>query len=208
MGDSPHTADGTGTTSSPRMIRVAIVDDHHAVRLGLSAMLSAEHDMEPVGAATSVADTAPLLYRTDPDVVLVDYRLADGDGLTLCQAIKREARAPAVVLHSAFADETLCVAAILAGADGVVHKGAHGRELSEAIRAVAAGETWIPSIDQATIRAGGEMIHEEDLPILGMLVHGTPQDEVAKTLMMSVGELHHRLQRMLGALRIPNPRRQ
>lgn len=187
------------------MIRVAVVDDHHAVRLGLSAMLGAEPDMEAVGAATSVREAAPLLYRTAPDVVVVDYRLPDGDGLVLCQQIKLQAHAPAVLLHSAFADETLTIAAILAGADGVVHKGAPGRELAEAIRAVAVGATALPEIDHAVLRAGGEVLDAEDLPILGMLVHGTPQDEVARVLNLEAGELRDRLRRMLVALRGPAP---
>ena len=187
------------------MIRVAIVDDHHAVRLGLSAMLEAEPDMQPVGAATTMAEAAPLLYRTAPDVVVVDYRLPDGDGLALCEEIKRQPRAPYVVLHSAFADETLTVAAILAGADGVVHKGAPGRELAEAVRTVAAGRTCLPPVDHAIVRAGGEMLDPSDLPILGMLVHGTPRDEVARVMRMQPGELRERLQEMLLALRAPSP---
>lgn len=185
------------------MIRVAIVDDHHAVRLGLTAMLEAEPDMQPVGAATTVAETAPLLYRTAPDVVVVDYRLPDGDGLALCEEIKLQPHAPYVVLHSAFADETLTVAAILAGADGVVHKGAPGRELAEAIRTVAAGQTSLPPVDHAIIRAGGEMLDPADLPILGMLVHGAPHDEVARVMKMERRELRERLQNMLLALRAP-----
>jgi DNA-binding NarL/FixJ family response regulator len=205
MGESAHTARTAQGRDSTRMIRVAVVDDHHAVRLGLTAMLAGEPDMEPVGAATSVAETGSLLYRTAPDVVLLDYRLSDGDGLTLCQTIKRDVQAPAVILHSAFADETLVVAAILAGADGIVHKGAPGRELAEAIRAVAVGDTWIPPIDYTIVRAGGEVLDEEDLPILGMLVHGTPHDEVARTLNIPVPELRDRLRRMLDALRVPSP---
>lgn len=187
------------------MIRVAVVDDHHAVRLGLAAMLDAEPDMEPVGAATTVAEAAPLLYRTAPDVVVADYRLPDGDGLSLCQEIKLQPNAPRVVLHSAFADETLTVAAILAGADGVVHKGAAGRELAEAIRTVAAGGTSLPPVGDDIIRAGGEMLDPSDLPILGMLVHGAPREEVARVMRMQPAELRERLERMLLALRAPAP---
>src|SRR3712207_1808179 len=114
----------TGSRQAESMIRVAIVDDHHAVRLGLQVMLGAESDIDAVGAAAAAGELWPLLYRTAPDVVIVDYRLPDTDGLSLCQQIKGQAPAPAVVLHSAFADDALTVAALVAGADGVVHKGA------------------------------------------------------------------------------------
>ncbi|HVL97250.1 MAG TPA: response regulator transcription factor [Solirubrobacteraceae bacterium] len=183
------------------MIRIAVVDDHHAVRLGLEAMLTAEPDMEPVGAAATAAETWPLLYRTAPDVVLVDYRLPDLDGLTVCQRIKAAPPAPAVVLHSAFADDGLTVAALVAGADGVVHKGAPGRDLAEAIRTVAAGARSLPALDPELVRAGAEVLDGEDLPILGMLLHGTSRDEIARILHLDAPALQARLADMLGALR-------
>lgn len=186
------------------MIRVALVDDHHAVRLGLAAMISSEPGMTPVGAATSAGETAPLLYRTNPDVVVVDYRLPDGDGLSLCQSIKGQPHPPAVVLHSAFADGTLTLAAVLAGADGVVSKGAPGRELAEAIRAVAAGQTAMPEVDEEIVRSGAEMLDADDLPILDLLVHGTPRAEVARRLRLDGAALRARLRRMLDALRSPS----
>lgn len=194
------------TTRNHRsMIRIAIVDDHYAVRLGLKAMLSAEPDMEPVGTATTAADAWPLLYRTAPDVVVLDYRLPDVDGLTLCARIKGDAPAPAVVLHSAFADEVLIVAALIAGADGVVHKGAPGRELAEAIRSVAAGRTALPALDPELVRAGAEVIDAENLPILGMLAHGTPRDEIARVLNLDTHDLNSRLSGMLARLRAVRP---
>jgi two-component system response regulator DevR len=183
------------------MIRIAVVDDHHAVRLGLEAMLTAEPDMEPVGAATTAGELWPLLYRVAPDVVLVDYRLPDVDGLTLCRQIKHDPPAPGVVLHSAFADDALTIAALVAGADGVVHKGAPGRELAEAIRLIAAGQAALPPIDHDIIRAGAEALDPDDIPILGMLLHGTPRDEIAEVLGLPSRELQARLDRMLATLR-------
>lgn len=190
-----------------RMIRVAVVDDHHAIRLGLEAMLSTEPDLEPVGAAATAFELWPLLYRTAPDVVVLDYRLPDADGLTVCQQIKSAAPAPAVVLHSAFADDALSVAALLAGADGVVHKGAPGRELAEIIRTVVAGERALPPIDHDIVRAGAEVLDPEDLPVLGMLLHGTSREEIAQVLHVDLPELRTRSERMLAALRARAPAR-
>lgn len=70
------------------MIRVAIVDDHHAMRLGLHTALRSEPGIVPVGTASSGAQLAPMLYSTQPDVVLLDYNLPDADGLALCHRIK------------------------------------------------------------------------------------------------------------------------
>ena len=123
------------------MIRVAIADDHHAVRRGLHAAIRSEPGLVPVGAASDGGSLAPLLHSTDPDVLLLDYHLPDTDGLTLCRRIKADPPAPAVILYSGFADDSMTVPALVAGADGVVHKGVPARELFEAIRVVAGGGT-------------------------------------------------------------------
>ena len=120
------------------MIRVAVLDDHPAVRLGLHAALASEPGLVPVGSATSAAELPSLLYRTDPDVVLLDHHLPDADGLSLCQGLKARDPGRRVILYSAFADGAMTVPAVVAGADGLVHKGARPQELFEAIRHVAA----------------------------------------------------------------------
>ena len=91
------------------MIRVAIVDDHQAVRLGLHTALHSEPGLIPVGSAAGRADLEPLLYRTAPDVVLLDYYLDGEDGLTVCRRLKSAVPAPAVVLYSAYADPSMIV---------------------------------------------------------------------------------------------------
>ncbi len=186
------------------MIRVAVVDDHYAVRLGLNAALTAQPDMEPVGAVASAVELTPLLYRTAPDVVILDYRLPDEDGLSVCLRLKAEAVAPALLLHSAFADDWLTVPAILAGADGVLHKGATGMQLAEAIRTVAAGRPYLPPVSPDVLAASGETLTPEDRPILGMLIHGTPQHEIARTLRLEPAVLRARLAQMLAAVRNPS----
>lgn len=119
------------------VIRIVVVDDHYAVRLGLEAALDTQPDMVPGGAVGCVGDVAPLLYGTAPDVLIVDYRLPDEDGLSLCLRLRAGAGTPALLLHSGFADEWLSIATLIAGANGIVPKGANGFELAEAIRSGA-----------------------------------------------------------------------
>ena len=177
------------------------MDDHHAVRLGLHAALESEPDMEPVGEARSAGELAPLLYRTGPDVLVVDYRLPEEDGLTLSRRVKRDPPAPAIVLHSAFADDWITLPAILAGVDGIVHKGATGRELAEAIRTVAGGGTALPELLPEFLTGASEAVDPADRPILGMLVHRTSPPEVAQVLGISTSDLQQRIDRMIGRLR-------
>jgi DNA-binding NarL/FixJ family response regulator len=182
------------------MIRVAIVDDHHAVRLGLHTALRSEPGLVPVGTAANAAELAPLLYRTRPDIVLLDYNLPDVDGLTVCRDIKSAALAPGVILYSAFADGSMTIPAMLAGADGVLNKGVPARELFAAIRNVFGGGNALPPISPEQLHAASALLGEEELPILGMLVERTPTSEIADTLRLDRVALTRRIGRMLDQL--------
>ena len=182
------------------MIRVAIVDDHHVLRLGLDTAIRSEPGLVPAGAAASAAELAPMLYRNRPDVVLLDYNLPDTDGLTVCRDIKSQVPAPGVILYSAFADASMTVPAIVAGADGIVHKGVPARELFEAIREVARGGDALPAISSDLLEAASLTLDEEDLPILGMLIDRTQPHDIADTLRLELPVLRSRIGRMLGRL--------
>lgn len=182
------------------MIGVAIVDDHHAVRAGLHAVLTSEPGMAPVGAAASAAEVAPLLYRCRPQVVLLDFSLPDADGLTVCRDVKATVPDPAVIVYSAFADDAMTIPAIVAGADGILDKGVPARELFAAIRAVVAGGTARPPVTHDQLRAAGDMLDPEDVPVLSMLVDGTPPRAIAEALRIDEGTLHRRRGQMLRAL--------
>lgn len=185
------------------MIRVAIADDHPAVRLGLESALSSEPGLIPVGSAEQSEDVAPLLHRTGPDVILLDYHLPRRDGLSICQTIKSDVLAPAVLLYSAYADASLVVPAIVAGADGIVPKDSPSWQLFEAIRIVSGGGSALPPVSAELLDVAGDALDAEDLPILGMLVNRTPRRDIADALQLSADALGHRTARMLTRLKAP-----
>jgi DNA-binding NarL/FixJ family response regulator len=187
------------------VITVAIVDDHQAVRLGLRTALLSEPGLEPVGSAADAGEAAVLMYRTRPDVVLLDYRLPDTDGLTLCRRLKSDVPAPAVVLYSAFADPSMTVPAIVAGADAIVHKGGQTRELFDAIRQTARGVKALPPVSEPLLEAAAQALDPEDLPLLGMLVNRTPPVEIAATMRLERAALDRRIAGMLSRLKVPVP---
>jgi DNA-binding NarL/FixJ family response regulator len=187
------------------VITVAIIDDHHAVRLGLRTALLSEPGLEPVGSAADAGEAAVLMYRTRPDVVLLDYRLPDTDGLTLCRRLKSDVPAPAVVLYSAFADPSMTVPAIVAGADAIVHKGGQTRELFDAIRQTARGDKALPPVSEPLLEAAAQALDPEDLPLLGMLVNRTSPADIAATMRLERAELDRRVAGMLGRLKVPVP---
>ena len=162
----------------------------------------------PLDAATSDSDLWPMLNRTKPDIVVLDYHLPGDDGLVLCRAIKRRLPAPAVLLYSAYADAALTIPARLAGVDGLVSKSAPANELYDAIRRVTRGERVLPPISRELLDNAGNRLDAEQLPILGMTLEDTPLLEIAATLGVEPVEIGRRIDRMIKRLKveIPAPR--
>jgi len=119
------------------VIRVLVVDDHPVLRAGLEAVLRAEPGFVAVGAAADGDETLRLVRRTRPDVVVLDRRLGDEDGLTVCRMLRAEPDAPQVVLYTAADDESAEDGARAAGAFAVVGKNADIGALFDALRLAA-----------------------------------------------------------------------
>jgi DNA-binding NarL/FixJ family response regulator len=187
--------------------RVLVVDDHAAVRSGLTALLADEPDLHPVGAAASARDAIEQAERLQPDVAVVDFQLGDRDGLTLCRQLKELPTPARVLLYSAYADGPLALAAVIAGADGVVHKAALADDLCHAIRVVARGGAAVPAISPASHAMVAECLEVDDLPILGMLVAGTEPDDIADVLGVQPAWLAARRWAMVERLRRVSSRR-
>lgn len=121
------------------MIRVLVVDDHPVLRAGLESVLRAEPGFTCVGTAASSEELWPLLRRTRPQVVLLDLRLGEEDGLEICRAIRGEPAAPAVVLFTAEPSAGLGAAATAAGAAAAVAKSADVDTLFDELRLAGRG---------------------------------------------------------------------
>jgi DNA-binding NarL/FixJ family response regulator len=116
------------------MIRVLVVDDHPVLRAGLEAVLRVEPGFVCVAVAADGAEMARALHRTAPDVVVLDRRLGDEDGLALCEELRTQPGAPEVVIYTADADSDLDRRARAIGACGVVEKARGIDELFDALR--------------------------------------------------------------------------
>ena len=122
------------------MTRVLVADDHPAFRRGLELMLADVDDIEIVGEAETGARAVELAAELAPDVVLMDLRMPDLDGIEATRRITRQDPAPGVVVLTMFEDDDSVFAAMRAGARGYLLKGAEQDEIVRAIRAAAAGE--------------------------------------------------------------------
>jgi DNA-binding NarL/FixJ family response regulator len=184
------------------LIRVAVVDDHAAIRIGLMSAIASQPGLVCVGAAGDGEEMLPLLHRARPDLVVLDYHLPRVSGLELCRQIKRDVLAPAVLLYTAYADSALVVPALVAGADGIVHKGSPPRELFEAIHAIAGGGTQMPPLIPELLHAASAALDAQGRPVLGLLLERTPRGRIATILGLTAAELDERVGRMLAQLRV------
>jgi DNA-binding NarL/FixJ family response regulator len=188
------------------MIRVAVVDDHPALRAGLQTVLDAEPHIVFVGESDGAEERIwPMLNRVRPDVVLLDYHLPKGDGLQLCYRIKNDVPAPRVIIFTAYASPALALPATLARADGVLAKGAGARDLFTAIRLVYAGEELLPPISSTVLEEALAGLFGDDRALVAMLLDGAGEPEVAEALRQPVRDVRHSVQRILSALRLDVP---
>jgi DNA-binding NarL/FixJ family response regulator len=122
-----------------RQIRVFLLDDHEIVRRGVRELLETEPDITVVGEAGTVSSALARIPALKPDVAVLDVRLADGDGVTVCRDIRSSMPQVACLMLTSFGDDEALFDAIMAGAAGYVLKQIRGTDLVGAVRTLAAG---------------------------------------------------------------------
>jgi DNA-binding NarL/FixJ family response regulator len=188
------------TTVAAAPVRVALLDDHPAVRTGLTAILEQQTDVVMIGTAASEHELWPVLRRERPDVVVLDLHHPGRDGLALCLRIKRAPDAPRVVLYSASAVAELLVPATLAGADAIVDKSSPADDLVSAIRSVASGERTLAPIPPWTQARAAAELDPAQRPLFAMRLAGTSTRDIGATLNLTPGELARRTAAMVSRL--------
>src|SRR5579863_9858260 len=125
----------------PGRIGVFLVDDHELFRRGVRGLLDGEPDIEVVGEAETALAALARMRALRPDVALLDVRLPDGDGITVCRENRSALPQTACLMLTAYGDDQALLGAIMAGAVGYVSKRTCGTDLVSALRAVASGHS-------------------------------------------------------------------
>jgi DNA-binding NarL/FixJ family response regulator len=155
-----------------RQIKVFLMDDHEIVRRGVRDMLEAEPDIIVIGEAGTAASALARIPALMPDVAVLDVRLPDGDGVTVCRDIRSAVPSVACLMLTSFTDDEALFDAIMAGAAGYVLKQIRGSDLVGAIRTVAAGRSLLdPDAASKVMARMREQATRKD-PLAGL----TPQE--------------------------------
>jgi DNA-binding NarL/FixJ family response regulator len=176
-------------------VRLALIDDHPIVLNGLLAALGTVKEIEVVAQGSSIAEARTILERDDIDVVLLDVRLPDGNGIELIARPGRPPR-PAIIVLSSFHNRQYVAAAIRFGAQGFLLKSTPLPELEDAIRRVAAGGS-IFTADQLRDAQGGYVaLTTRERQILRLMLEGISNDEIAVRLKVSRKTIEVHLSRL------------
>ena len=149
-------------------IRVFLLDDHEVVRVGVRELLESEGDISVVGEASTAAEALARVPAVRPDVAVLDVRLPDGDGVTVCRELRSQAPQLACLMLTSFADDEALFDAVLAGASGYVLKQVRGSDILSAVRTVAAGQSLLdPSTTARMMQRLREQADRAD-PLAGL----------------------------------------
>jgi two-component system, NarL family, response regulator DevR len=206
----------TKPTANARKVRVLIADDHLIVRVGLRALLDIHPGIEVIAEAGTGADTLRLTITHQPDVLLLDLRMPDVDGLEVCRRLKLEPPSPSVLFLTSYADDQTILAAIEAGADGYLLKAMAGQDIPSAILTVARGGSVLdpvvtrrvlnsvqrpkPAEQTAGPHSAFETLTTQETRVLELTALGKSNKQIAQELRLSEGTVRNYLSTVFAKL--------
>jgi DNA-binding NarL/FixJ family response regulator len=199
-------------------IRVLIVDDHPVVREGLHTMLSTDRSIEVVGESCDGVEAVTMVVEKEPDVVLMDIRMPNMDGVQAIRRIKEQSSSTAIIVLTMYDNDAYVVDAVQAGASGYLLKDASRELLLHTIRVVSSGATLIKTsllsgaisslvqsqkTRQETMAGsaeGMEQLTPREREVLKLAAVGYSNKDIAKELSITQDTVKKHMQSILGKL--------
>ncbi|MDI3408809.1 response regulator [Streptomyces cavernicola] len=210
---------GRSGPSEPQSVgapaRVFLVDDHEVVRRGLHDLIDDEPDMVVVGEASTAQEALARGTALRPDVAVLDVRLPDGDGISVCRELRSRMPDLSCLMLTSFDDEEALLDAIMAGAAGYVLKQIKGSDLVSAVRTVATGQSMLDPATTARLMRSLRTPEAEERPtqderlavlsdrersVLDLIGEGLTNRQIAEQLHLSEKTVKNHISRLLGKL--------
>ena len=192
------------------VIRVMLVDDHEVVREGLRTLISRQPGMSVAGEAATAAEAIETASRVKPDVVIMDVRLPDGNGVEACRTIREARPETRVIMLTSYADDEAVFASIVAGAAGYLLKQTRGQALVDAVKAVSEGRSLLdPDVTGKVlerVRRGKDedpalaSLTDQERKVLAHLAEGKTNREIGTALFLSEKTVKNYVSRILDKL--------
>ncbi|WP_395310438.1 response regulator transcription factor [Mycobacterium sp. AMU20-3851] len=188
-------------------VSVLLVDDHPVVREGLRGMIDAEDDLIVVGEAASGAEAQTLAAALRPDVILMDLRMPDGDGVTTTERVLADLPQTRIVVVTTYESDADILRAVEAGAAGYLLKDASRAELAAAVRDAAAGKTVLaPSVAGRLMGLMREpapaALTAREIEVLTLVARGHTNAEIGRELHISEATVKTHLLRTFAKLEV------
>ncbi|MBS3909237.1 MAG: response regulator transcription factor [Actinobacteria bacterium] len=192
-------------------LKVMIVEDHPLMQAGIRKALERCDDMQVVGEASTGKRAAEIADNVDPDIIIMDVKLPDSDGITTMQAIKTRCKSAKVLMFSGFDDEHYVVRALESGANGYLLKNIGGNELADAVRQTANGLNPIsPQLTGKVIPMARqksqicERLTPREKEVWQLLSNGASNAEISKKLYVSESTVKFHIRNIFHKLGVKN----
>ncbi len=195
------------------MIRVMLVDDQTLVRQGVKSLLQLAEDIEVVGEASDGAEALEMMPKLSPDVLLLDLRMPNVNGLQVLEELAARDQQPPTLILTTFDDDELVLAGIRAGAKGYLLKDVALEELLNAVRALASGNTLVnPAITDRLLQGlkghqtsfsaleQPEAMTQRETEILRLMAGGYSNKEIARALDVAEGTIKNHVSNILSKM--------
>ncbi|PYJ41808.1 MAG: DNA-binding response regulator [Verrucomicrobia bacterium] len=191
------------TPKNPR-IGILIADDHSVLRQGLVSLIGFEADMIVVGEASNGREAVDLWRQQRPDVILLDLRMPELDGVGVIKQIRADDENTRIIVLTTFDGDEDIYRAIQAGAKGYLLKDVPREALIDSIRRVYAGETCLPVhlANKLAERIRGGSVSEREIDVLKLMAQGKSNKEIGSVLFVSAGTIKSHVKSIFAKLNV------
>lgn len=194
-----------------KIIKVLLIDDHSVVRLGIRSLIEKNLDMKVYGECGTLEDAYKKTKELEPDVVLLDIKLPDGDGVMGCGEIKKISPQTKVIILTAYGEDSLIIEVIKAGADGYLLKNIDSKTIISSIREVAKGNSILdPKVINKVLgllknkESVDAHLTQQEQNILASISEGKTNKEISKGLFITEKTVRNYVSKIFKKINVTN----